>query len=1044
MKKTLFALVICSISAAASYSQIAEQSNVLRARHLSIRDGLSSNLLYCLFQDSKGFIWIGTGAGLDKYDGHTFRKYLQHTEDSIGNAIEWQSYNWTTSITEDNSGTIWATRGLLVSIDRKTGKETWYRHDKNNSGSIGDKFAGTAFVDSKGRLWVGLETGQLDLFEPKTKTFRHFDYLTRRTGSLRETEGIKQISERDDGRLILSSGGFSAVTIFDPNDGSFTDPIFDRIDAGSGFFSEVAIDRLNRKSISVYSDTINKSIVLFQGTPFHLSSQKITIPRDRFSLLNLHADKTLLYRGEEKYWFTSESSGLLELDYKNGNISVVSVLDEQKSPVSILDVFRSRDGKIWMRSTKGLYVANDRDNAFYTIMLHTIGKDQLTIPIRTLFIDKAQTLWAGTGQGTIFRYDSAHAQFREAITFPSHSLYPRPSKINGIVQDKNSRLWITVRGGSLYSIDSPFTRAIRRAEKPLSIPEETNRSSWNAMVDTDGIVWTGYMQFGRKTPEGFGLMRVDPNSLRVDRFSYLPDSSILGLVSVYERDRNTLWVGAGVGLCIFDKRTERFSKIYSHDPKDNHSISKGAVWLLFRDHRNRLWIPTESGLDLLNEKEGVFTHFAIGNGQPQNAISAIVEDRLGKLWLATENGIVCFDPETSTSITYTSEDGLPDDPLRFTTAVTSQAGEFFFGGADGVTCFFPAQIQKSVVTTPLLLTNFKVSDSVWYDELANSDTISLTYKENYFSVDISFLTFGNTSQQQYEYMLEGYDKQWIKAGDRRTISYNNVPPGNYRMKVRASTRGEKVFQNEVSAFIYITPPFWDRWWFRSFGLLLLISLLFYFFNARRNKQLLLQNRLDDARESERVNLAGELHDGPLQDLYGARFLLEPLLAKDEHDASAIKLDEVLAKVRRDLRAMTGELQIPHFDSGFAEELRVFCTSFAERHPTIEVIEHIAEEAKPLPLVIQQNLFRLFRTAMANVAKHANASRVEILFATREGTITLKIIDNGTGFMVPNDLGSLVQNKHYGLFLMHSYAQTIKAKYSVHSRPGFGTEVGVFI
>jgi signal transduction histidine kinase/ligand-binding sensor domain-containing protein len=1043
-EKILLTLFIFLIGAGVSYSQIAEQK-VLHARHLSVRDGLSSNLEYCLFEDSRGFMWFGTGAGLDKYDGHTFKKYLQHTEDSIGNCIEWQSWNWTTSITEDNSGTIWAARGLLVSINRKTGKETWYRHDKNNPNSIGENFVGVAFADSRGRVWIGLATGQLDLFEQATKTFRHFDFLKRNVPAYNKFEGIKQISEREDGRLIISTGGFGNVMIFDPNTGTFTDAVTTHGDAGSGFFSEVPFDNLYHKSLSVYSDTINKTIVLFQGTPFHLSLKKITVPRDRFSLLNFYPDKTLLYRGNEKYWFTSETSGLLEIDFKNENISIVTVLDEQKSPIRVLDIFRSREGQLWMGTSKGLYVADEKENPFHTFILHNDSRyDESPIPIRALLIDNEQTLWAGTGHGSVFRYDPVTAQFRNAIKFPSNSKYPLPYKINCIVQDHSSRLWMTVRGGSLYNSEPPFTIATRRSKKKLSVSEEAAESTWGAFIDSEGILWAGYMHFGSKEDSAFGLLRIDPNTMDIKLFSYMPDHTAMGLPSIHDRDKNTLWLVAGDKLCVFDKRTEQITKIYSHDPNNHESISKGGAGQLFTDHKNRLWFPTESGgLDLFNEKGETFTHYPIILPKSESSF-CMLEDSSGKFWIATDNGIICFDPDTRDCTTYTTEDGLANDPLRLTTAVKSQAGQFFFGGADGVISFYPEQVQKSVVKSPLFLTNFKVSDSVWYDEISNGDTIKLTYNDNYFSVDASYLNFGNPSKKQYVYMLEGYDKDWIKAGERRTIAYNNVDPGNYKLRVRVFLTGEKNFQNDISAFIFIAPPFWMTWWFRTIAALAIIFLLFYLYNQRRKKQQKFQNQLDDARDSERVNLAGELHDGPLQDLYGARFLLEPLLSRETYDHSAIKLDELLVKVRRDLRAMTGELQIPQFDSGFAEELHIFCAAFAERHPTIHVTENIKSEKKTLTKITQQNLFRLFRTAMANVAKHANASKVEIIFATQDDAITLKVIDNGSGFMVPNELGALVQSKHYGLFLMHSYAHTIKAKCSVLSKPGLGTEVGVFL
>ena len=1033
------ALFICLIGVAISYSQIPQHTTSLKVRHLGIRDGLSSNSIWSIFQDSKGFIWIGTMAGLDKYDGYSFKKFLSDTGGSVGFLDHGTDF-----ISEDKLGIIWAVRGTLVSIEPKKGKETWYYHDEKNPGSIGKGDISSTFVDSKGRLWIGFVSGELDLFDRSTKTFKHFDSLCDNS-EYNSYEGISSILERDDGCLIVRHNGYWHPTIFNPERGAFLDAPEITIKGGDGYFLEVSTDDFYKKSISIYNDTVNKTIILFEGDPFNLMSKQIVIPQDRFSFINMWKNKKLLYRGDEKYWFPTEGSGLLEIDFGSGYVGPINVIDAAKLPIRIGNVLRSNEGAVWMISMVGLYIADELQNSFRTYTLHNELKKEVQFSVRSLFFDNKNILWAGTRPGSLFRYDPTISEFREAPQFPERSNYPKPAAINHIVQDKNSRIWVTCRGGTLYCSEPPFTKLVRRFDKPTSYNGEINGSTWGAIVDSEGILWAAYMSYDRKIQSA--LVRIDPNSNKINRYYYTTHSEEdQGFIpNMLERDKNSLWVGTDRGLFIFDKRTGVFGKNFSHQKGNAKSISAGSVWVLFKDHKNRLWLATEAdGLNLLNEKDETFTHYRKDDGLPSNSINSILEDSLGNLWLGTLNGISCFNPDHGTFTNYTSDDGILDDIFCTNSVTISHSGEFFFGGVQGVSSFFPGNVHKRVNKSSLYFTNFKVSDSSLYDEISNGDTIRLTYEDNYFSLDASYLDFSHPSKKRYEYMLEGYDAKWINADQRRSISYNNVGPGSYILRLRVYIDGNTEIQNEIYATIIITPPFWRTWWFETGVGILAILAVGFIISSWRKKRIEIQNQLEDARESERVNLASELHDGPLQDLYGARFLLDPLMENLGENNKANELDLLLKKVRGDLRAMTGELQLPHFESGFAEELHLFCSVFAERHPTIRIIENITPEVKPLTLIAQQNLFRLFRTAMANVAKHANATEVEIIFVTREDVVTLKIIDNGAGFTVPDDLGSLVENKHYGLFLMQSYAASIKAKCSILSKPGLGTEVGVVV
>ncbi|MEI8135150.1 MAG: triple tyrosine motif-containing protein [bacterium] len=322
--------------------------------------------------------------------------------------------------------------------------------------------------------------------------------------------------------------------------------------------------------------------------------------------------------------------------------------------------------------------------------------------------------------------------------------------------------------------------------------------------------------------------------------------------------------------------------------------------------------------------------------------------------------------------------------------------------------------------------------------MANGDSVVLNYKANYFSFDISYLDYSDPTQKNYEYKLEGFDKQWLKSGDRQTISYSNVPAGSYHLLIRVYALGNRDVQQELVISLVIVGPFWESWWFIILCILVGVAVVGFVIYRREKLRRQHLEDLQNAREKERLDLASELHDGPLQDLYATRFLIEPIALRA--NANAEKLEELLQKVRSDLRMITSELQVPRFDLGFAEELRLALEIFLEKRPSIELLTDIQNEDFPLDQKIMQHLFRMFRTALGNILKHSEATIVRVAFSAKREGVSLLIEDNGVGFVMPDDLTQFVRTRHYGLFTMQSFAQGIGYTCQVRSAVGEGTTI----
>ena len=203
----------------------------------------------------------------------------------------------------------------------------------------------------------------------------------------------------------------------------------------------------------------------------------------------------------------------------------------------------------------------------------------------------------------------------------------------------------------------------------------------------------------------------------------------------------------------------------------------------------------------------------------------------------------------------------------------------------------------------------------------------------------------------------------------------------------------------------------------------------------------MERQLVEARGRDLINHAADLHDGPLQDLYATRFILEsPPSAAPPHSEAV--LATLLKKVRSDLRTITGELQIPKFETGLADEIRFFAENFQEKHPHLKVSVDAHEPPFVLSSDVQQAIFRIYRSSMSNVAKHALAKNVRVFLVTNSETLSLVIEDDGKGFDLAASSDVIDSDKHYGILLNQHYAHQVGAKFKISSSPGYGAIVSV--
>jgi signal transduction histidine kinase len=563
--------------------------------------------------------------------------------------------------------------------------------------------------------------------------------------------------------------------------------------------------------------------------------------------------------------------------------------------------------------------------------------------------DRSGVIWTGTIM------QGLEKSVRQKQLFKSYKNTLNPSQVKSITGDSSSNIWVGTMNGldKLELSTGKYTHYENENNNPNSL---SNNQVISLLIDNSGTLWVGtynglnkfdvyknkftqyhhsdsdtnsiadnyierlfedsYGEFWIGTGYG-GLDKFDRNNnIFIHHRNDPNDSGSFGSTNVraiYEDKNRTMWFGSGIvycGISSFDRINKSFTTFYN-------AQSIRGVTDIYNDSKNRFWVTSVwTGLNLFDRKTGTANTYNINSALQSNCVYKILEDNSGKLWLSTHHGLSCFDPETEESRNYHIEDGLSVTEFNFRAAYKNKEGTMYFGGEGGVISFHPDSIIINTQKPNIVLTDFKLfNQSVLPSEgsplkknINVADKIELRYYDNSFSFEFAALDYRNPNRNQYAYVMEGFDKNWINSGNVRTVSYTNLDPGEYTFRVKGSNNDGVWNEEGASVKVIITPPWWKTWWFRGSGMVLIIGLLGYVRQRKLSKiknELVRQSeftkQLINTQEAERKRIAGELHDTLGQDLliiknkalHGLKNPLKnPELIADISEISSTSLQEV--------------------------------------------------------------------------------------------------------------------------------------------------------
>lgn len=787
----------------------------IRFEKLSIEHGLSQSSVSSILQDSRGFLWFGTEDGLNKYDGYEFTIYRHEPDNEIS-----LSDNSVTSLFEDTNQDLWiGTYGRgLNRFDRDTEQFIHYRHDPGDQSSLANDNVTSISNDADGNLWVGTANG-VDRFDPDTQEFIHYtndpDDLTSISHNL-----IGDIYLDQDGILWIGTLG-GGLNMYDPSSDSFYRYRHDVDDANqisSDYVSSMSEDPSGNLWIGTRTGGLNffdKETEKFFSYRYDTNAMD---PLGQSSITSVDSDL------DGNIWIGRNGTGIEILDPKTGEYQ--QLVHDPGDPATlsgdvITVIFTDPSGSIWVGTLGSGVNRFDPITARFTHYRHNSHNPESMAAnnVTSLAEDGDGNLWIGFLNNGLDYYDRDTGEIVHYQHDADDPYSISSNEIKNVIVDQSGDVWIGTNGGGL-NLFSPLTERFTHYRHN---PQEHNSLSSDIVniifEDRDDLLWIG--------TNGGGLDRYDPKTGNFFHNKYVPNDpaslSNNNIWSITEDRAGNLWIGTGGGgISILDQNSGKFTQIL-HDPADPASLGDTDIFSMYEDEKGSMWIGTfGSGLDKYEPETGLFTHYRVSDGLPNNVIYGILEDQLGNLWLSTNLGLSQFDPDEENFKNFDASDGLQSNEFNVGAYLIDHEGMMFFGGINGLSAFYPENIQNTTYKPPVIFTGLMQNgeDILEDKSVENIDEVVLNWTNNNLEFEFVALNFTHSEKSQYAYKLVGFDDDWNFIGTSRNGRYTNLPAGSYLLQINA-TNSDGIWNEDGALLeVRVVPPFWETWWF--IGLVTLI------------------------------------------------------------------------------------------------------------------------------------------------------------------------------------------------------------------------------
>lgn len=1013
-----------------------------KAYILTPDDGLSNSHISQICQDSYGFIWIATENGLNKFDGYTFTVYTQQADDStslLGNYVY--------CVKEDSKGRFWvASRGGLQLYNREKdcfeqvlirGEEPFYL----------DQVV-WILEDHAGNIWVSYPG--YGILRLSSESLSPTLYYTSNTDI---TDGELDCAFEDHlGNLWLGSH-VNGVFLLNPQNSEvihFRHDASDPRSLSDNRVFSICEDHYGRILVATLGGGVN--VYDYPSSSFSPLVASGHLPDPVFSLMK---------DSKGNVWMGTDGYGLIKYDEKGEIVNSFdfagSLYDINRAKVH--HIYEDVQGNMWVALyQKGVLFIPAEWSSFknYTFNPFDQKKNLGSHCVISLLEDSTGDVWVGTDGDGLYRINSKTQEISHYTTRNTYAF--RDNIITALFEDEDRNIWIGtyLKGMFRYNrnaglFDSHY----------YDSPDPANRLTSNYISsfaqDRNGILWIGL--------SGGALNALDLKSGKIRYYS-----ANIWVFSLFLDSNDVLWIGTSSGINRFDVN----SRTFLNSTRLNEQLTTNLIYSIAQDSQGDIWIGGYYGLYCIDYTSETVKHYTTDNGLPDNMINGITEDEGGNLWLSTGRGLCKFDPETETAVSFYAEDGIQSNEFRRGSYQKGRDGRMYFGGINGLTSFFPSEINVKNSLLRLTLSNLLVynepvvvGQGILEKALDQSDKIRLKYNHRSFTFQFGALEYSIPHRVRYYIQMENFDKRWRQVhGGSRSVTYTNLNPGKYIFKVKATLDGINFLTRDVQ--VVIDPPLWLSPWAKFFYFLLLVALLFmlyrYVLHRMKQGRILMEQEQEKQMSESKLQFFTDIsHEirtpltliiGPLEKLMEAKKDRKTHSSYQIIHQNALRILRLINQLM-DLRAVEhGRLKLkvePVSISRFVEHLM---DSFREMAETKRIdFRLITDKEVPEELYIDKDcLDKIVFNLLSNAFKFTPQGGT-ITVSIERGDDLLRLIVQDSGIGIEKDKQDLIFNRFFqvrenkanvkvgtgiGLHLSKLMAELHRGSIGVESEAGRGS------
>ena len=892
--KQVIAFLLLTILVAKVYAGIE-----LHSKQMRTSDGLPSNSVRYMYQDSKGFLWMGTLNGLSRYDGNSFLTFQPRTGSNDWVSLADNRINY---LEEDKNGFLWVgtTPELYSCYDLQKARfidftgngeyeqnyshlfvasdgVVWLSHSGNGArqiitrkdrsmtslvirteqGNLPDNRVQFITEDAAGKIWIGTMRGLASFTNGKCKIEdRKCNFISalsyKNDMYFLTTDGDIYCYSTASGKLARMAALAKSGSRVSPTDNFlFQDKwlIFTNEGVYNYHFktNQITPDpHLNVKQGGVIRDNHGDYWVYnHTGKVYYIVAKTgqlkefQLIPEDKMSYIDFERYH-IIHDSRGIVWISTYGNGLFAYNVAEDKLEHFISNDKDTSPISsdfLLYVMEDKAGGIWVSCEySGLSRISISNEGISRIYPESQGLFDRSNAIRMLTRMQDGNIWVGTRKGGLYNYD-AHLNPKVKNQYYHSSVY-------ALAEDEKGCVWMGTRGDGLKIGDTWYTHV---SSDPTSL---SNNHIFSIHRDKKNRMWIGTF--------GGGLDLAEPTADGKYKFRHFFQQKYgLRMVRVMEEDdKGMIWIGTSEGICIFhpDSLIAKADDYYlfSHS---NGTFCSNEIRCFYYDKKGRMWVGTSgAGLNLCEPTNNYhslkYEHYSTLEGLANDVVQSILGDNDGRLWVATEYGISKFNPDNRSFENYFFSSHTLGNVYSENSACMGPDGQLLFGTNYGLAVIDPKKIPSNESFSPVVFTNLyingihmspELTESPLNQSLAYCDEITLKYFQNSLLIDFSTFDYSESGQTKYMYWLENYDKGWGTPSPLSFASYKYLNPGTYILHVKSCNGAGIWNERETVLKIVITPPFWKTTW-AMLGYLILIVIALFFgyrivrdFNSLRNR-----------------------------------------------------------------------------------------------------------------------------------------------------------------------------------------------------------------